>query len=333
MEPSSTELMKTFYEMFPYPNRPFFLFPNPKHHLSVHGGFAALLGSKNEHFCQEIRSHSFSKRKIHKRQLDLLKIFFQKDKKILLVGCGTDEPLLFKRLHPLNPIDCVDLSQKSIRLAKIKVFLNTLRDVFYFKFFSRKNIRFFARDALDFMRQNKDTYEYIQCFGVLHHQEKPYELLSAMRDHLAPEGRIRLMIYSFVGRRLERRIQGRFKHQFTRKGSSFFIRMEHFKLRVWQFFNLFFKREQSRYRFRYLGVRSSSIADAFLHPSDPGLSLEEMTSWFEILKLKILYCEAKIYNKGIVSGSGNAFDVWQEIMLADKKQDLLSNPVIILGHA
>ncbi|MEY3903714.1 MAG: hypothetical protein RL189_3020, partial [Pseudomonadota bacterium] len=49
-EPSTAsgflDRMQLFYELFPYPNRPFFLRPDPEGSIESHAGFARILAEK-----------------------------------------------------------------------------------------------------------------------------------------------------------------------------------------------------------------------------------------------------------------------------------------------
>jgi 2-polyprenyl-3-methyl-5-hydroxy-6-metoxy-1,4-benzoquinol methylase len=340
MDPGNqAELMRVFYETFPYPNRSILLSPKSVGHYAAHAGFAALLGSQNDYICEEMRKgfHYKNQRSQNEQSkfFSFLKLYFKPEAKILLVGCGTDEPLLFKKLHPQNPIVCLDLSSKSLKRAKLKIRLHQLLRMLRLKFLPSK-LEFVCDEALEFFKKDdKGPYDFIQCFGVLHHQTDPYALLKAMKESLNPQGNIRLMVYSHKGRRLERRIQNRFKPLYLESSPKApklkkSLKRQFIKLRFWQFFHILKRSSVTKYRFRYLGLRGSSLADALLHPSDPGLALDDLTQMLSNLNLKIMYCEGLIEDEGFKMGFRDANEVWDQIVKADQAQKLLSNPILIL---
>ena len=333
MEQYKIEQMRQFYDIFPYPNRASFLTPSIGSHLSAHGAFVALLGQGQ---FQRAKNLIYNEKNANlKKSMNELESIFDHSKRILLVGCGTDEPLLFRMLHSKNELVCLDLSKKNIKIAKRKLFynyiVNKLKDLLY----KKQKTEFIVGDANVILHERYiGKFDYIQCFGVLHHQPNPESLLSGIAESMEENGVLRLMVYSYHGRSLERRIQKRYykiwENMSKMKRLKLTIFYNFFLLRSWQFINFFGLKKSTFLRFKYLGLNSKIVADALMHPSDPGLSLESILPMANKHNLKLVYCHGKIEGEGIVTGFENSIDVWHKIVEADNNQLLLSNPVLIL---
>jgi SAM-dependent methyltransferase len=345
MEQLKIEKMRQFYDIFPYPNRPFILSPKIEAQLTAHGGFAFLLAQGKTHFAEKIwdlsAKYTIENKKILKNELS--PIFFEienifpKIKRILLIGCGTDEPLLFRKLHPQNEIIGVDLSRKAIQRARKKISFHNLVNIFIYQK-KLKKVEFLLGDAEMVLHEKAiGNFDFIQCFGVLHHQPNPTSVLNAMVERLNEGGVLRLMIYSYHGRKLERRIQNRYRrvwdHFLQNRRFRIQIFFNYILLRVWQFFNFIGFFTTTSKRFRYLGPGSVTVADALMHPSDPGIPLSYIYEQATRLGLELIYCEGKIENEGYILGFENPILSWNKIVEGDKKQELLTNPIIIFRKA
>ncbi|BBH54582.1 class I SAM-dependent methyltransferase [Fluviispira sanaruensis] len=340
MEQLKIEKMRQFYDLFPYPNRPFFLSPKIEAHLTSHGGFARLISLGRISFAQRLWQMSLSYKKnnktVNKQEIYMFKgeieAVFPSSNRILLVGCGTDEPLLFRKLHKKNEILAVDLSRKALKNAKKKISYQRFKNLFTHQE-SLKKVNFLLGNAEMILKEKAlGSFDFIQCFGVLHHQPNPYLLLKAIEERLNPGGALRLMVYSYHGRKLERRIQARYKamwSSFFEKRFKIKILLNYLQLRVWQFLNYLGFLPATTERFRYLGIGSVSVADALMHPSDQGISLNYFHECALQLGLEMIYCEGKIENMGYQVGFENPIEVWYKILEADKKQELLTNPIMI----
>lgn len=339
--------MKYFYELFPYPNRSIFAFPSRKSSFLAHGAFSYWAGcgdsEKVKSLWQNNRLRMPLKNEILKLKMDET---FGVGKKILLVGCGTDEPLLFRVLHPLSDITGIDLSEINLLRARRKLMAYEVLGRLFSTFskFSIKGwfselgaTRLLCGDALQILGANDvELYDHVQCFGVLHHQPNPRAFFQQLVESLKFGATVRIMIYSKTGRRLERRIQNRysiiwnrfFSAKKTIKG-AFYLRFEHFLLRLWQVRNFFLTTQPASFRFRYLGLNSNSVADAMLHPSDPGLEPQQVVDWAYEMGLVLAFCEARIDSEGWVAGFENVSQIWAKISAAEGRGDVLSNIILV----
>lgn len=360
--------MRLFYNLFPYPNRPIFAWPDPRAHALTHAGFSRLLSEGDFTAARAVwNSQRTRQGRLASRTalgairealptqgtlqaLDRLQTSFPSPLRIGLVGCGTDEPLLMRLLHPRNPIDALDLSSRSLAIARVKVGLARLvRSLTPGRPALGGETRYLACEAATFLEGARaGSYAHLQCFGVLHHQHDPRRLFHAMARALSPGGTLRAMVYSHHGRRLERRIQGRYETLWERlvaTGASSVARLpalarlafESLRLRAWKLASLAAP-ASVRLRFRYLGVAGPFLADALLHPSDPGFPLPEVLAAAEGAGFRLAFCEGKIHERGLVAGFGpgaqageedDAASVWAELAAADARGDLVSNVVAV----
>ena len=83
----------------------------------------------------------------------------------------------------------VDLSRASLGYAKRKTIELGVRNIEY------RQADILALSALE------ERYDLIECSGVLHHMQDPYEGWRVLRSLLKPGGRMRIGLYSELGRR------------------------------------------------------------------------------------------------------------------------------------
>jgi SAM-dependent methyltransferase len=327
--------MREFYNRFPYPGRPLFLFPKWRELWLSHAGFAVLcckrpavalelwrrargvwrpgvadagaaeLEQKEEPFCKVERE-------------------WAGDKRILLVGCGTDEPLLFRLLHRRNPLVGIDLSRRSLARARARFRLYRIAHPGV----ALEPMAFREGDAVALLSGGTlGDFHFIQCFGVLHHQPDARPLLEAMGRSLVPGGVLRLMIYAHHGRRLERRLQRRFVSRDEAEKRSV---LQSWRLWVWHLGGFIGLHRRLFRRFGYLGLSRRAVADALLHPSDPGLPLEHLLALCAEVGLTCRFCEAKIWKEGWVAAAGECSAFLTGLVAADRRCDIVSNIVLVL---
>lgn len=110
--------------------------------------------------------------------------------RILVAGCGTGQQAIQTALRfPGSAVLAVDLSLASLAYAKRKSAELGLANVEY------RQGDILALGALD------ERFDLIECSGVLHHMEDPFEGWRVLASLLAPGGRMRIGLYSEAGRR------------------------------------------------------------------------------------------------------------------------------------
>jgi SAM-dependent methyltransferase len=115
--------------------------------------------------------------------------------RILIAGCGSFSPYPFALSNPATSITALDLSNKSLRRARLHCLLHGVRGV-----------EFRAGDLCDPGCFQGD-FGLIDAYGVLHHLEEPLAGLRSLAARLVPGGILRVMVYSSYARREEESIR------------------------------------------------------------------------------------------------------------------------------
>jgi SAM-dependent methyltransferase len=113
---------------------------------------------------------------------------YREDQSILVAGCGTSQAAKHALRWPAARVTGIDFSATSVRhteALKRKYQLHNL-DVHQL--------------PIDRVGELPTNFDQIVCTGVLHHLEKPGAGLAALREVLAPEGAMHLMVYAPYGR-------------------------------------------------------------------------------------------------------------------------------------
>lgn len=118
---------------------------------------------------------------------------------ILIAGCGTFAPYPCAVANPDVAITALDLSERSLRRARLHCLLHGCRNVVY------RCGDLLDRDVIS------GEFGLIDSFGVLHHLEDPLAGLKALERHLMPGGILRIMLYSRYARREEESIRRAFR--------------------------------------------------------------------------------------------------------------------------
>ena len=108
---------------------------------------------------------------------------------ILIAGCGTGQHAITSASKYLNcNITAIDLSKRSLSYA--------IRKAKHFKY---NNIKFLEGDILDLKRLNK-KFNIIECVGVLHHMDDPYNGWKCLKGCLRDDGLMYIGLYSELAR-------------------------------------------------------------------------------------------------------------------------------------
>lgn len=111
-------------------------------------------------------------------------------KSIALLGCGTAEPLAFAGLHKRATITAVDFSLTTIKQAHRRAGFSRI-----------KNLEFARQDLVEFCSQNPERFDFVHCYGVLHHLADPQKGFAGIKKILKTDGFARIMVYSQTSRR------------------------------------------------------------------------------------------------------------------------------------
>jgi SAM-dependent methyltransferase len=110
------------------------------------------------------------------------------NREILVAGCGTSQAAMYALREPDAHVTAIDISQTS---------LDHTRDL------QRKyDLRNLGLQQLAIEQVSKlgKTFDHIVCTGVLHHLADPDIGLRSLRNALAPNGAMHLMVYAKYGR-------------------------------------------------------------------------------------------------------------------------------------
>jgi SAM-dependent methyltransferase len=110
------------------------------------------------------------------------------DRSILVAGCGTSQAARHALMEPEARVTAIDLSETSLRHTRD---LKQKHDI--------RNLRL-HRLAIERIGELGETFDQIVCTGVLHHLSDPDVGLRSLRDVLARDGAMHIMVYAPYGR-------------------------------------------------------------------------------------------------------------------------------------
>lgn len=161
-----TAAVRSLYEKYPYPNYPLLAKPRWQEGWLTSAAFNASLAGQ--------ASGSWST---------------ERKKRILIAGCGEILPTIICANEPYHSkIDAIDLSGRSLNRARFRCTSDLLR------------LHLRQDDISNWMDKNPDTYDHIDCYGVLHHLANPIQSLRSLNNALKPGGTARIMVYNSPAR-------------------------------------------------------------------------------------------------------------------------------------
>ena len=110
------------------------------------------------------------------------------DRSILVAGCGTSQAARHALMEPDARVTAIDVSETSLRHTRD---LQQKHDI--------RNLQL-HRLAIERIGELGETFDQIVCTGVLHHLSDPDAGLRALRDVLARDGAMHIMVYAPYGR-------------------------------------------------------------------------------------------------------------------------------------
>jgi SAM-dependent methyltransferase len=157
------EAIRAFYESHPYPA------PVPS------------LDRLLERYCDPSR----------RRAQSLLLWPLQKprpNRSILVAGCGTSQAARHALMEPEARVTAIDVSETSLRHTRDLQHKHDIRNLQLHQL------------AIERIGELGETFDQIVCTGVLHHLSDPDVGLRALRDVLARDGAMHIMVYAPYGR-------------------------------------------------------------------------------------------------------------------------------------
>jgi ubiquinone/menaquinone biosynthesis C-methylase UbiE len=109
-----------------------------------------------------------------------------KGKKVLEIGCGMGTTTINFARAGAKKVTAVDFSEKSLALAKQRAIVYGLNHV----------IDFCHANAEELSKTvPQEEYDLIFSFGVIHHTPHPGKVLEELKNYLAQEGELKIMVY------------------------------------------------------------------------------------------------------------------------------------------
>ena len=110
------------------------------------------------------------------------------DRSILVAGCGTSQAARYALTEPEARVTAIDVSETSLRHTRD---LQHKHDI--------RNLRLHQL-SIERIGELGETFDQIVCTGVLHHLSDPDAGLRALRNVLAVDGAMHVMVYAPYGR-------------------------------------------------------------------------------------------------------------------------------------
>src|ERR1700735_5364666 len=110
------------------------------------------------------------------------------DRSILVAGCGTSQAARHALMEPDARVTAIDVSESSLRHTRDLLEKHDIR-----------NLQL-HRLAIERIGELGETFDQIVCTGVLHHLSDPDIGLRSLRDVLARDGAMHIMVYAPYGR-------------------------------------------------------------------------------------------------------------------------------------
>ncbi|HKP35135.1 MAG TPA: methyltransferase domain-containing protein, partial [Sphingomicrobium sp.] len=188
----------------------------------------------------------------------------QRRLKILVAGCGTVQAAYTAYMSPDDEVMGIDLSEASLAHER---FLQERHGL--------TNLKLFKGDLLD-VGSIGGRFDVILCTGVLHHMADPGAGLTALRDVLAPDGVMVLMLYGQTVRTGVYMLQDAFRR----------IGIEQTPAGVAEVRGILAELPGRHYAQDYIGAadelkHNAAIVDTFLHPQDRAYTVPQLLDLIE----------------------------------------------------
>ncbi len=191
---------------------------------------------------------------------------------IWIAGCGTFQPYTLSQANPLAGILATDISDSSLKIAKQRCFLH-----------QKRNVDFAKLDLNQIESYPDETFDWIECYGVLMSVNDPLTTLKEFTKKLKPNGFIRIMVYPHYGR------QRIFQIQEIARLLNLTLSNPKSPQRLKKLMDALPESHPLKYAFfSYEDTRNNEgIADAFLHPNDRAFTGTEICELIDASGLEI----------------------------------------------
>lgn len=194
-------------------------------------------------------------------------------KQFLSIGCGEILPYIIRQWEPsATRLTCIDLSARSLRRAEFRTALLGRHTQYH-----QIDINEYFASPLYLSQKNSIQFDHVEAYGVLHHISSFQTTLNLVREHLAPRGIFRIMVYNSRARDWIWDLNRAFKLLGLEFSSDRDVDDARKLLKV-----LAAGSPRLKERLKQMGETSlennARFADTFLHPWESRASIE---SWFD----------------------------------------------------
>ena len=184
--------------------------------------------------------------------------------RILVAGCGTVQAAYAARSNPDDEVVGIDLSEASLAHERY------LQDKH-----SLKNLKLFQGDLLE-VGSIGGAFDIILCTGVLHHMADPAAGLAALREVLAPDGVMVVMLYGATVRTGVYMLQDAFRRMGIAQSADGVARVR----------NILGELPGRHYAQDYIRAAEelkydTAVVDTFLHPQDRAYTVPQLLELVE----------------------------------------------------
>lgn len=251
-----THNVREHYENLPYPER----LPEDEKKRLLHTGLDSL--DRMNHYCFKGQQS------------------FNENFRVLVAGGGTGDAIIYlaEQLRGKKArIVYLDLSSASMEIAKERARIRKL-----------DNIEWVNASILEQNSKSLGEFDYINCSGVLHHLEDPLVGLKVLKNLLAPNGVLAIMVYAKYGRTAIYQTQELLRMVNSNATSSIQEEVNN----AWKILNSlpptnWLKRSEGLHtdHERYGDI---GLYDLFLHKQDRAYSIPELFDWLNQADLNFI---------------------------------------------
>ena len=189
--------------------------------------------------------------------------------RILVAGCGTVQAAYAAFSNPNDEVVGIDLSEASLAHER---YLQDKHDL--------RNLKLFHGDLLE-VGAIGGKFDVILCTGVLHHMAVPAAGLAALRDVLAPDGVMVLMLYGATVRTGVYMLQDAFQRMGIAQSSDGVAKVR----------QILSELPSRHYAQDYIRAavelkNDTAVVDTFLHPQDRAYTIPQLLELIESTGLR-----------------------------------------------
>ena len=189
--------------------------------------------------------------------------------RILVAGCGTVQAAYAALSNPNDEVVGIDLSAASLAHER---YLQDKHDL--------RNLKLFQGDLIE-VGALGGTFDVILCTGVLHHLADPAAGLAALRDVLAPDGVMMLMLYGATVRTGVYMLQDAFQRMGIAQSSDGVAKVR----------QILSELPSRHYAQDYIRAavelkNDTAVVDTFLHPQDRAYTIPQLLELIETTGLR-----------------------------------------------